>query len=841
MLPGGTRRKKPRAGAAQRATPEEQAVSSRQVWQRRLTIGMAFVVLVFAVTPSLTPERETGEEEIDFEAIPQDDIYTDVRLTSVDTEATKQAKEQAAAQVPRRYYIDTNRVEDLLTRFETRVETVASAREDVDKAIRDALRASTSEQDPQQVVKDALVEFAKTYEAFSREPFSGLGDPSKLAAWLTPAPECIPERLFEAVPEGEAPTGPLPVKSLESPGVSPLVFANLGLLTDLSRSALEYTLAYGVLDASEIKGEEASELSIVILRDSPVGDQKDTEIFGLMEVPVPAIARQRLLLERVSATAEAVSTEEPDTPRNWEELQAAAYEMAKSSVDHTLAYDDAATVAAKETARGQVENVPRIIQRSKMIQERRQAWTEQSIADYEAWMALKSSGQEPAVGMLGLLVGHMALVGLILACLVRSLSLMVEKPRDPYANLPPIMLIMCSTVVLGWVVLYVDPTGMAGLVVPVAACAILLAILTNARLAAWVAFLTAALVSIQHDYDWRLLLVHCAMSFAGVIGIVVVRRRSVINSAVFKAALAGVAALAAITLTDGSLWSEEIVRQFLFIGMNGIAALVIVLASLNVLERLFKITTDMQLLEYSDLNNEVLSRLSIEIPATYAHSRMLGDLAEAAAVRIGANGLLARVCAYYHDIGKLRRPEYFAENQTGVNVHDDLSPRLSARAISAHVAEGVEMAREFHLPEPVIDGINEHHGTCLISFFYQQAKAKQKHGDVSEDDFRYAGPKPQSRETAILMICDASESACRSIKHPNEERIREMVDRIVKTRADDGQFDECDLTLKDLDIIKDVVAQRVLISLHVRISYPDTFPEKKEPPRVIPMSGGGEL
>jgi putative nucleotidyltransferase with HDIG domain len=219
----------------------------------------------------------------------------------------------------------------------------------------------------------------------------------------------------------------------------------------------------------------------------------------------------------------------------------------------------------------------------------------------------------------------------------------------------------------------------------------------------------------------------------------------------------------------------------------------------------------------------------------------LGDLAEAAAVSIGANGLLARVCAYYHDIGKLRRPEYFTENQTGVNVHDDLSPRLSARAIAAHVAEGVEMAREVHLPEPVIAGIREHHGTCLISFFYQQAKAKQKHGDVSEDDFRYPGPKPQSRETAILMICDAAESACRSIKNPNEERIREMVDRIVKTRADDGQFDECDLTLKDLDAIKDVVAQRILISLHGRISYPDTFLQKKEPPRVIPMSGGGEL
>jgi len=280
-------------------------------------------------------------------------------------------------------------------------------------------------------------------------------------------------------------------------------------------------------------------------------------------------------------------------------------------------------------------------------------------------------------------------------------------------------------------------------------------------------------------------------------------------------------------------------RNLVLIGLNGCACLFIVPGLLPPLERLLGIITDIQLLEYSDLNNEILSRLAIEVPATYSHSLMLGQLAEAAAEAIGANGLLARVSAYYHDIGKIRRPEYFSENQAGTNIHDGLSPRLSARAIASHVLEGAEMARELHLPKPIIDGILEHHGTNLISFFYQQAKEQSKHGDVVEADFRYPGPKPQSRETAILMICDAVESGVRSIKNPNEERVREFVDKIITSRSADRQFDECDLTLKDLDIIGDVVARRMLSTLHTRVSYP-TQREDHKADNVIPLSGGSE-
>jgi putative nucleotidyltransferase with HDIG domain len=258
---------------------------------------------------------------------------------------------------------------------------------------------------------------------------------------------------------------------------------------------------------------------------------------------------------------------------------------------------------------------------------------------------------------------------------------------------------------------------------------------------------------------------------------------------------------------------------------------------LSPVEKLFGITTDIQLLEYSDLNNEVLSRMAIEMPATYAHSLMLGQLAEAAADAIGANGLLARVCAYYHDIGKLRRPDYFSENQTGFNVHDEMPPRLSARAIASHVSYGIEVAREHRLPQPIVDAISEHHGTCTIGFFYQKALDREKHADVREEDYRYPGPRPQSRETAILMICDAVESGIRSIKNPNEERIREFVDKIIAGRSADRQFDESGLTLRDLDTIREVLTRRMVTALHPRVAYPERRNEKRAD-NVVSIGGG---
>jgi len=238
------------------------------------------------------------------------------------------------------------------------------------------------------------------------------------------------------------------------------------------------------------------------------------------------------------------------------------------------------------------------------------------------------------------------------------------------------------------------------------------------------------------------------------------------------------------------------------------------------LEHLFGLVTPIKLLELSSPSHPLLRRLQIEAPGTYHHSIVVANLAEAAAESIGADSLLVRVGAYYHDIGKVRRPVFFVENQIGVeNPHEKMAPSLSALTVLAHVRDGIEYAREQRLPEAVIRFIPEHHGTSLITYFYHQAMER---GDVvDEEGFRYEGPKPQSRESAILMIADAVEGAVRSMPRPTPDRIEQVVRRIIRERLEDGQLDECDLTFRDLDVIAQTFTRLLAGMFHPRVEYPD--------------------
>jgi putative nucleotidyltransferase with HDIG domain len=250
---------------------------------------------------------------------------------------------------------------------------------------------------------------------------------------------------------------------------------------------------------------------------------------------------------------------------------------------------------------------------------------------------------------------------------------------------------------------------------------------------------------------------------------------------------------------------------------------VIVGAFLPLFEHFFHVTTDIRLLELSNQNLPLIRALALEAPGTYQHSLMLGHLAEAAAEAIGADAVLARVSGYYHDIGKTRMPDYFIENQPkGANRHDRLEPSMSALVIAAHVKEGLEMGKKAGLPEPILDAIREHHGTKLIRYFYQKAltKADPSQGPVRETDYRHAGPKPTSRVTAILMIADAVEAASRTLIEPTPPKIRAMIQAIVDDCLRDGQFDDCDLTMRDLSMIVDALEKTVAMVFHHRIDYP---------------------
>ena len=270
------------------------------------------------------------------------------------------------------------------------------------------------------------------------------------------------------------------------------------------------------------------------------------------------------------------------------------------------------------------------------------------------------------------------------------------------------------------------------------------------------------------------------------------------------------------------LWVVFSVRSLSAVA-SGLVAAMLASLLLPVLESLFEVTTDIRLLELSNLNNPILRRLALEAPGTYHHSIMVGTLAEASAERIGANALLVRVGAYYHDIGKLKTPEYYVENQIySGNKHENLSPNMSSLILASHVKDGLAMAKEIKLLPKVRDLIPEHHGTRVMTYFYQKAReaASELGEKISESNFRYPGPKPQTKEAAILMLADQVEAASRTLDDPSPGQIRGMIRRLVQLTIEDGQFDECDITMRELDQIAEAFGRVLSGIYHQRVRYP---------------------
>jgi putative nucleotidyltransferase with HDIG domain len=254
---------------------------------------------------------------------------------------------------------------------------------------------------------------------------------------------------------------------------------------------------------------------------------------------------------------------------------------------------------------------------------------------------------------------------------------------------------------------------------------------------------------------------------------------------------------------------------------------VLIQGLLPLLEKIFRIATSMTLLDYSDANQPLLKRLAIEAPGTFSHSLFIGSIAEAAAEAIGRNGLLCRVGSYYHDIGKLGKPGYFVENQLGnVSWHKELSPAMSQLIIVGHVKDGLELAEEYHLPMVLRQFIETHHGTTLVEFFYNEAvKQHEQNGSIdssppAEGEFRYSGPRPRTKEAAIVMLADAVEGAVRSLVEPTPTKIEAVIHNMAMKRLQDGQFDECDLSLRELSQIEASMTKTLVAHYHGRIAYP---------------------
>ena len=373
----------------------------------------------------------------------------------------------------------------------------------------------------------------------------------------------------------------------------------------------------------------------------------------------------------------------------------------------------------------------------------------------------------------------------------------------------------------------VIPTGFSPYVLPIPAYVVLLAIFTNPRVAFSAVCVLLTVLTVGMQYPAPFLVTFMLLSLVTMVTISQIRysRRFDLIKAGFLISLTGVIIVLAIYLLERCLIDVNnvlIFKNSVFIILNGIVSAMIALGTLPLFESLFKIITPYGLAELADHNQPLLKRLQFEAPGTYHHSLMVSNLSEAAAEAIGANPILARVGAFYHDIGKLKRPLFFVENQSyfGIeNPHTKLNPRLSKMVITAHPKDGVELAKEYGLPAVINNFILQHHGEGLAKYFYNQAVQEEGAENVKEEQFRYTGPKPNMKETAILMIADAVESAVRSLKNPSSEEIEKIIDKIIVERLNDGQLADSPLTLHDIKVIAATFSRILRGMQHNRIKY----------------------
>lgn len=356
--------------------------------------------------------------------------------------------------------------------------------------------------------------------------------------------------------------------------------------------------------------------------------------------------------------------------------------------------------------------------------------------------------------------------------------------------------------------------------IPVGAAAMLTVLLFNIETAVLVILMLSLFSGLIAGQNYQYTLYGLLIGLFAIYAINNIRHRTDLALAGAWVTL-GTTVLALITtLLSGAGWFD-MVKNLGWGLLGGISTAVLTIGALPFLEKAFGITTDIKLVELSYANQPLLRELMMKAPGTYNHSIMTGNLAESAAEAIGANPLLARVGAYYHDIGKVKRPLFFIENQIGgENPHDNTNPSLSCLIITSHVKEGVDLARKYRLPKEIVDIINEHHGTSVVAYFYHKAKENIVKEVVSEENFRYSGRRPKTKEAALVMLADSVEAAARTISKPSPGRIEQLIKRIVQSKLDDGQLSESNLTLNDIECIIKSFTQVLSGLYHTRVEYP---------------------
>jgi len=478
----------------------------------------------------------------------------------------------------------------------------------------------------------------------------------------------------------------------------------------------------------------------------------------------------------------------------------------------SLFLDEEATKLKKQEAIAAVKDVKNVIRKDQIIIRKGEIVTPEHINKLEA-LGL----QNPVMhfqNILGLLLLNSILI-LLLALYIYIYHKTVYHEINK--------LILLGVLYLAIIFIAKIIGEISGYLIPVAFVSMLIAITIDSSLALWVTFLISLNIGIIFFGEINYMIVALAGGFISVFSIRKATQRSSLTRAGLLIAIINVFSITALGLIHG--YSTDIILKNNMWGiLNGFISAILTIGILPFLESFFDISSSFRLMELSNPNQPLLRQLLVEAPGTYHHSVIVGNLAEAAAEEIGANSLLARVGAYYHDIGKLKRPYFFAENQEAYkNTHDDMEPSLSALVIASHVKDGIDMARKYKLPKSIIDIINQHHGTGIISYFYHRAlqASTNKSTEVNEESYRYSGPKPQTKEAGIILLADMLEAEARTLNSPTSTRIKNLTQNVITRNLENGQLDECNLTLRELNKIKEVFSKILTGMFHNRVEYPD--------------------
>ncbi len=496
------------------------------------------------------------------------------------------------------------------------------------------------------------------------------------------------------------------------------------------------------------------------------------------------------------------------------------YDIARDFLAPNLEYSPLETERKREQALASIQKEKivfkagqRLVAKNQQITKTHIEWLN-AMAEYRADRGLEAGIWEYLLPI----IARVIFVTFVFLSFLFALFNMVGREMYRVSRVFPLLLIILMTLVA--VYFASEKWNLSIYLFPLAAGIILVVILYDLRVAILTTVANALLLGILFKFNFEIAFLMIISGLTVTYAMRVVQKRSDF----YRCALYLALALVVTTYILESLKftaPDQILEMCGYALINAAVSTVIAMALLPLFEQVFSFTTNVTLLELSDMNHPLLKRLALEAPGTYQHSLVVGNLAEAAAKAVGANPLLARVGAYYHDIGKAAISEYFVENQFGLkSKHDQLTPTMSALVIGSHIKRGKEFAEEFDLPDKIIEFIEEHHGTSTMSFFYHKAKQQSETGEVREDEFRYPGPKPQSKETAIMMLADSVEAASRTLEDPKPARIRNLIRRLINDRYQSGELSNSSLTLSDLKRIEDAFVIALIGIFHSRIDYP---------------------